>query len=162
MAADQKDEESNIVVDLDTRVSNLSKYINIMDKDETQLMELLNSSTAAATSEPSQIHAVDAAIEQLQRDQQDAKKVFNQLLEEYSSGGGNLYDLGFKILKDDVVVESSLSLKPKKDVVRRKRSEWSKEESRRREGICGGSWDPLLFPPRPSDAVRFAEERDRR
>ncbi|KAF3450444.1 hypothetical protein FNV43_RR06526 [Rhamnella rubrinervis] len=134
MAADQKDEESNIVVDLRTRVSNLSMYINIMDKDETQLKELLNSSTAAVTSEPSQIHAVDAAIEQLQKDQQDAKKVFNQLLEEYSSSGGNLDDLGFKILKDDVVVESSSSSKPKKDVVRRKRSQWSKE-LKNREGV---------------------------
>ncbi|KAF3449870.1 hypothetical protein FNV43_RR05949 [Rhamnella rubrinervis] len=134
MAADQKDEESNIVVDLRTRVSNLSMYINIMDKDETQLKELLNSSTAAATSEPSQINAVDAAIEQLQKDQQDSKKVFNQLLEEYSSGGGNLDDLGFKILKDDVVVESSSSSKPKKDVIRRKRSQWSKE-LKNREGV---------------------------
>ncbi|KAF3450446.1 hypothetical protein FNV43_RR06528 [Rhamnella rubrinervis] len=78
MAADQKDEESNIVVDLRTRVSNLSKYINIMDKDETQLKELLNSSTTVAI------------------------------------GGGNLDYLGFKILEDDVAVESSSSSKPKK------------------------------------------------
>ncbi|KAF3449872.1 hypothetical protein FNV43_RR05951 [Rhamnella rubrinervis] len=68
MADDQKDKESNIVVDLCTRASNRSKYINIMDKDETQLKELLNCSTVAAASEPSQIHAVHAAIEQLQRD----------------------------------------------------------------------------------------------
>ncbi|KAF3449869.1 hypothetical protein FNV43_RR05948 [Rhamnella rubrinervis] len=110
MAANQKDEESNIVVDLRTRVSNLSKYINIKDKDETQLKELLNSSTTTTMSEPHQIHA-HVAIEQL-RGINKMQEGLQPFLEEYSGGGGNLDYLGFKIRKT-ASVESSSSSKPK-------------------------------------------------